>query len=114
LPLGLDPGPVWLRDYHLTEALAHQNRERIPEFTVHDKGRTCSAPYGNAAHHPVHQGKHFFDSWQEGHDGLAFVDGLWRAMGSGPLRFCWCIIFPQWNDALWASFRGPKTSPRTL
>jgi len=114
LPLGPAPGSVWLRDYHLTEALAHQNRERIPEFTVHDKGRTCSAPYGNAAHHPVHQGKHFFDSWQEDHDGLAFVDGLWRAMGSGPLRFCWCIIFPQWNDALWASFRGPKTSPRTL
>ncbi len=30
-------GPVLLRDYHLIEKLAHQNRERIPERTVHAK-----------------------------------------------------------------------------
>jgi hypothetical protein len=60
----------------------------------------------------VHQGKHFFGSWQEDQDGL--VDGRWRAMGSGPLRLCWCIILLQWNDALWVSFRGPKTSLQAL
>jgi catalase len=32
------PGPVLLQDYQLLEKLAHQNRERIPERTVHAKG----------------------------------------------------------------------------
>ena len=36
-------GPVLLQDYQLIEKLAHQNRERIPERTVHAKG---SAAYG--------------------------------------------------------------------
>ena len=31
-------GPVLLQDYELLEKLAHQNRERIPERTVHAKG----------------------------------------------------------------------------
>ena len=31
-------GPVLLQDVHLTEKLAHQNRERIPERVVHAKG----------------------------------------------------------------------------
>ncbi len=31
-------GPVLMQDYHLMEKLAHQNRERIPERTVHAKG----------------------------------------------------------------------------
>jgi catalase len=31
-------GPVLLQDYQLPEKLAHQNRERIPERTVHAKG----------------------------------------------------------------------------
>jgi len=31
-------GPVLLQDYQLIENLAHQNRERIPERTVHAKG----------------------------------------------------------------------------
>ena len=31
-------GPVLLQDYQLIEKLAHQNRERIPERTVHAKG----------------------------------------------------------------------------
>jgi catalase len=31
-------GPVLLQDYQLIEKLAHQNRERIPEQTVHAKG----------------------------------------------------------------------------
>jgi catalase len=31
-------GPVLLQDYQLLEKLAHQNRERIPERTVHAKG----------------------------------------------------------------------------
>ena len=31
-------GPVLLEDYQLLEKLAHQNRERIPERTVHAKG----------------------------------------------------------------------------
>ena len=31
-------GPVRLQDYQLIEKLAHQNRERIPERTVHAKG----------------------------------------------------------------------------
>lgn len=31
-------GPVLLQDYQLVEKLAHQNRERIPERTVHAKG----------------------------------------------------------------------------
>ena len=30
--------PVLLQDYQLLEKLAHQNRERIPERTVHAKG----------------------------------------------------------------------------
>ena len=28
-------GPVLMQDFHLLEKLAHQNRERIPERTVH-------------------------------------------------------------------------------
>jgi catalase len=36
-------GPVLMQDFHLLERLAHQNRERIPERTVHAKG---SAAYG--------------------------------------------------------------------
>src|SRR5271155_1750037 len=31
-------GPVLMQDFHLLEKLAHQNRERIPERTVHAKG----------------------------------------------------------------------------
>src|SRR3984957_14014126 len=31
-------GPVFMQDYQLIEKLAHQNRERIPERTVHAKG----------------------------------------------------------------------------
>src|SRR5260370_35231625 len=31
-------GPVLIQDFHLLEKLAHQNRERIPERTVHAKG----------------------------------------------------------------------------
>lgn len=31
-------GPVLMQDYRLVEKLAHQNRERIPERTVHAKG----------------------------------------------------------------------------
>ncbi len=31
-------GPVLMQDYQLMEKLAHQNRERIPERTVHAKG----------------------------------------------------------------------------
>lgn len=36
-------GPILLEDYQLIEKLAHQNRERIPERTVHAKG---SGAYG--------------------------------------------------------------------
>ena len=36
-------GPVLMQDFHLLERLAHQNRERIPERTVHAKG---SGAYG--------------------------------------------------------------------
>src|ERR1700742_3020297 len=36
-------GPVLMQDFHLLEKLAHQNRERIPERTVHAKG---SAAFG--------------------------------------------------------------------
>lgn len=31
-------GPVLMQDFHLLEKLARQNRERIPERTVHAKG----------------------------------------------------------------------------
>ena len=31
-------GPLLMQDYQLQEKLAHQNRERIPERTVHAKG----------------------------------------------------------------------------
>jgi len=31
-------GPLLMQDYQLIEKLAHQNRERIPEHTVHAKG----------------------------------------------------------------------------
>jgi catalase len=31
-------GPLLVQDYQLLETLAHQNRERIPERTVHAKG----------------------------------------------------------------------------
>ena len=37
-------GPLLLQDYQLLEKLAHQNRERVPERTVHAKG---SGAYGN-------------------------------------------------------------------
>ena len=36
-------GPLLMQDYQLLEKLAHQNRERIPERTVHAKG---TAAYG--------------------------------------------------------------------
>jgi len=36
-------GPLLMQDFHLLERLAHQNRERIPERTVHAKG---SGAYG--------------------------------------------------------------------
>src|SRR5260221_5084238 len=36
-------GPVLMQDFYLLEKLAHQNRERIPERTVHAKG---SGAYG--------------------------------------------------------------------
>src|SRR5713101_4196334 len=36
-------GPLLMQDYQLLEKLAHQNRERIPERTVHAKG---TAGYG--------------------------------------------------------------------
>jgi len=36
-------GPLLMEDYQLLEKLAHQNRERIPERTVHAKG---TAAYG--------------------------------------------------------------------
>src|SRR6201994_3325710 len=36
-------GPLLMEDYQLLEKLAHQNRERIPERTVHAKG---SGAYG--------------------------------------------------------------------
>ena len=36
-------GPLLMQDFHLIEKLAHQNRERIPERTVHAKG---SGAYG--------------------------------------------------------------------
>src|ERR1700739_2334970 len=36
-------GPILMQDFHLLEKLAHQNRERIPERTVHAKG---SGAYG--------------------------------------------------------------------
>jgi catalase len=39
-------GPLLMQDYQLLEKLAHQNRERIPERTVHAKG---SAAYGTLA-----------------------------------------------------------------
>ena len=32
-------GPVLIQDFQLLEKLAHQNRERIPERTVHAKAR---------------------------------------------------------------------------
>jgi catalase len=34
-------GPVLLQDYQLLEKLAHQNRERIPERTVHAKAQAA-------------------------------------------------------------------------
>jgi hypothetical protein len=37
-------GPVQMQDFHLRERLAHQNRERTPERTVHAKG---SAAYSS-------------------------------------------------------------------
>jgi catalase len=36
-------GPLLMQDYQLLERLVHQNRERIPERTVHSKG---TAAYG--------------------------------------------------------------------
>src|SRR6202051_3839632 len=36
-------GPLLMQDHQLLEKLAHQNRERIPERTVHAKG---TAAYG--------------------------------------------------------------------
>ncbi len=41
-------GPLLMQDYQLMEKLAHQNRERIPERTVHAKG---SGAYGKLTIH---------------------------------------------------------------
>ncbi len=35
---GGERGPLLMQDYQLIEKLAHQNRERIPERTVHANG----------------------------------------------------------------------------
>ncbi len=37
-------GPLLMQDYQLLENLAHQNRERIPERTVHAKGTAACGP----------------------------------------------------------------------
>jgi catalase len=47
-------GPVLLQEYQLIEKLAHQNRERIPEVTVHTKGWGTFGELGAAdAEHDV-------------------------------------------------------------
>lgn len=49
-------GPLLIQDYQLLEKLGHQNRERIPERTVHAKGwgltAHCVSP-GISASTPV-------------------------------------------------------------
>ncbi len=40
-------GPLLIQDYQLIEKLAHQNRERIPERTVHAKGWGAKALLGS-------------------------------------------------------------------
>ena len=37
-------GPLAMQDYQLLETLADQNRERIPERTVHAKGSGANGP----------------------------------------------------------------------
>jgi catalase len=37
-------GPLLMQAYQLLEKLAHQNRERIPERTVHVKGTAAYGP----------------------------------------------------------------------
>ena len=48
-------GPLLLQDYQLLEKLAHQNRERIPERTVHAKGwGAFGTLHRHAGHHALH------------------------------------------------------------
>ena len=59
-------GPLLMQDYQLLEKLAHQNRERIPERTVHAKG---SGAFGTLTitHDitQIHQGQRLCQSRQE-------------------------------------------------
>ena len=51
-------GPLLMQDYQLIEKLAHQNRERIPERTVHAKGWGAFGTLtDHPRHHEIHQGE---------------------------------------------------------
>ena len=60
-------GPVLIQDYELIEKLAHQNRERIPERTVHAKG------WGARRRLQVHQGLGVTAGRQDSH-AFPFLD----------------------------------------
>jgi catalase len=69
-------GPLLLQDYQLIEKLAHQNRERIPERTVHAKGwgalGTLTVTHDITQ---VHLGQGVFGDRQEDGPDRALLDG---------------------------------------
>ncbi len=73
-------GPLLVQDYQLLEKLAHQNRERIPERTVHAKGWGA---YGTltVTHDitPLHLGRHLLRRRQEDRDARPLLDRRRRA-----------------------------------
>ena len=50
-------GPLLMQDYQLLEKLAPQNRERIPERTVHAKGSGAPGTLTVTHDNPIHEGQ---------------------------------------------------------
>ena len=68
-------GPVLMQDFHLLEKLAHQNRERIPERTVHAKWpRRLWHADGDQGHQQIHEGQSALAGRQEDRSVPALLD----------------------------------------
>jgi catalase len=74
-------GPVLMQDFYLLEKLAHQNRERIPERTVHAKGSAAWHADGHQRYLEIHQGRGAFEGWQENRGLPALLRRRRRARG---------------------------------
>jgi catalase len=73
-------GPLLMQDYQLIEKLAHQNRERIPERTVHAKGSGAFGTFTVTASSPRSASRRR----------RCCVSPPWRASAARPMRSAMC------------------------